>query len=185
MESFMDKKDVSKGKKSQGMTMLSLVNKSLTDLNKEISEAKENITFTSLGKIINQWLKGEIKFMVNGSPDIDGKPYETLKKCEGDGFSVDDLKYLGDKKIDKILPDIQTTVADLSYLLLKNAIAVHDIGYKAPGFKDITSIIDIKEMQKRFKTEKLTEVGNEVAIAPVIIAVDVVVLVLDYARTKA
>jgi hypothetical protein len=81
-------------------------------------------------------------------------------------------------------------IADLSYLLLKGAIVPQRITYVAPGYKGITSVIDLKEMSQRFPdfrdwvTVGSTLPGEDVMCPAVIIAVDVVVVILDVVTVK-
>jgi hypothetical protein len=175
-----------KGKSFGGLVQsrIDAVNK----LNDVLKETPLNTAFVTLGETINSWLLGQVKIVATGDVNITGDPEKTYALCKGDGLSINELKNLQGKALHETLPVIQGTVADLTYLLMKNAVVVEEITYTPPGFTSIESILDLKDITRRFPKEtlRIVEEGQPGGSECVpIVAVDVVCLVLDYARTKA
>ncbi len=174
-----------------GKSLGGRVRSRLGAINKDIEVLKEkqqSIAFATLGEVINSWLLGEIKFVTAGDVTIAGEPEKTFEMCKGDGLTINELKGLQEKDLEETLPALQNTVADLVYLLLKNAIVIEELTYTPPGFTTVESILDLDDIPRRFpEVEWLPEmVGKPTySVAAAIVVVDAVVLVLDYARTKA
>jgi hypothetical protein len=151
---------------------------------RHLQEQAASQTFRTVGELIQDFLNGEIKFVAREKISVNGDPGKILELCQKEGLSIQDIKLKG-KPLDQVLSVCRELIADLSYLLLKSAVVPQRVTYVAPGYKGITSVIDLKEMSRRFPDFKdwvavgNTLPGEDVMCPAVIVAVDVVVVILD------
>jgi hypothetical protein len=156
---------------------------------RQLQERVGSQTFQTIGDLLQGFLNGEIKFVATGRVAVSGDPAKTLELCGKEGLSIQELKLKG-RPLDQILSACRELIADLSYLLLKGAIVPERVGYVAPDFKGIASVIDLREIARRFPDFSdwvavgETRPGEDVMCPAAIVAVDVVVVIVDVVTIK-
>jgi hypothetical protein len=156
---------------------------------RQLRERASSQTFQTVGELLQDFLNGEIKFVATEKVSVNGDPAKVLDLCRKEGLSIQEIKLKG-KPLDQVLSACRELIADLSYLLLKGAIVPERVGYVAPDYKGITSVIDLKEISRRFPDFRdwvivgQTQPGEDVMCPAAIVAVDVVVVIVDVVTVK-
>ena len=136
----------------QGKTLGEIVAEKAKKTGQELHHLQERArsqAFHTIGELLQGFLSGEIRFVSTGKVKVSGDPAKILELCEKDGLSFQEIKLKG-KPLDEILAACHELIADLSYLLLKGAIVPEAAGYVPPDYKGIASVIDIKDLAKKF-----------------------------------
>lgn len=152
-------------------------------------EQRRSRAFQNIGLVMQDFFDGKIKFFSTGRVKVSGDPAKILALCDQDGLSIHDLRLKG-RSQDEILAISQELIADLSYLLLKGAIAAEPIGYVPPDYKGVASLIDVQALTKKFPdlagwlAVGQPRPGDLVKVGYGILAVDAVVVILDVVQVS-